>query len=134
MVIASIGYLSLFLDAIPSFLSKTLPALVSQGGSSAHQHVKREAELSQKLTIIYGVLIPVLVLLSGIFAGLTLGYMSLDETQLNVLSISGTPYVTSARRPYTLTFATVSRGNMLRRSSRSGKTGIYYSLPCCCAT
>ncbi|KAJ7690635.1 hypothetical protein B0H17DRAFT_935869 [Mycena rosella] len=34
---------------------------------------------------------PVLVLLSGVFAGLTLGYMSLDETQLNVLSLSGTP-------------------------------------------
>ena len=39
------------------------------------------------------VLIPILVLMSGLFAGLTLGYMSLDETQLNVLSISGTPYV-----------------------------------------
>jgi hypothetical protein len=38
------------------------------------------------------VLIPILVLLSGLFAGLTLGYMSLDETQLNVLSISGTAY------------------------------------------
>ncbi|KAG6899096.1 hypothetical protein C0993_000940, partial [Termitomyces sp. T159_Od127] len=37
-------------------------------------------------------LIPVLVLLSGLFAGLTLGYMSLDETQLSVLSISGTPF------------------------------------------
>ncbi|KAG5725139.1 Protein MAM3 [Termitomyces sp. T112] len=36
-------------------------------------------------------LIPVLVLLSGLFAGLTLGYMSLDETQLSVLCISGTP-------------------------------------------
>ncbi|KAH9987909.1 hypothetical protein BJV74DRAFT_963704 [Russula compacta] len=34
---------------------------------------------------------PILVVLSGIFAGLTLGYMSLDETQLHVLSISGTP-------------------------------------------
>jgi hypothetical protein len=31
--------------------------------------------------------------LSGLFSGLTLGYMSLDVTQLNVLSISGTPYV-----------------------------------------
>lgn len=41
--------------------------------------------------IIFAVLIPVLVILSGVFAGLTLGYMSLDETQLNVLSISGTP-------------------------------------------
>ncbi|KAG6833290.1 hypothetical protein H0H87_008922 [Tephrocybe sp. NHM501043] len=35
-------------------------------------------------------LIPILVLCSGVFAGLTLGYMSLDETQLSVLSISGT--------------------------------------------
>lgn len=43
--------------------------------------------------IVFAVLIPVLVLLSGVFAGLTLGYMSLDETQLNVLSISGTAYV-----------------------------------------
>ncbi|KAF7302424.1 CNNM transmembrane domain-containing protein [Mycena chlorophos] len=41
--------------------------------------------------IVFAVLIPVLVLSSGLFAGLTLGYMSLDETQLNVLSISGTP-------------------------------------------
>jgi metal transporter CNNM len=41
--------------------------------------------------ITFAVLIPVLVLLSGLFAGLTLGYMSLDETQLNVLSVSGTP-------------------------------------------
>lgn len=43
--------------------------------------------------ILFPLLIPILVLLSGLFAGLTLGYMSLDETQLNVLSISGTPYV-----------------------------------------
>ena len=43
--------------------------------------------------IVFASLMPVLVLLSGLFAGLTLGYMSLDETQLNVLSISGTPYV-----------------------------------------
>ncbi|TRM64004.1 hypothetical protein BD626DRAFT_568607 [Schizophyllum amplum] len=41
--------------------------------------------------ILFVCLIPVLVLCSGLFAGLTLGYMSLDETQLNVLSISGTP-------------------------------------------
>ncbi|KAF8340329.1 uncharacterized protein EI90DRAFT_2906895, partial [Cantharellus anzutake] len=34
-------------------------------------------------------LIPILVILSGILAGLTLGYMSLDETQLRVLSVSG---------------------------------------------
>ncbi|OBZ67229.1 Metal transporter CNNM4 [Grifola frondosa] len=41
--------------------------------------------------IAFACLLPILVLLSGLFAGLTLGYMSLDETQLQVLSISGTP-------------------------------------------
>ncbi|SJK97756.1 uncharacterized protein ARMOST_01010 [Armillaria ostoyae] len=41
--------------------------------------------------VVFAALIPILVLLSGLFAGLTLGYMSLDQTQLNVLSISGTP-------------------------------------------
>jgi metal transporter CNNM len=45
---------------------------------------KREKELPQKEQIIFGVLVPVLVLLSGLFAGLTLGYMSLDETQVRV--------------------------------------------------
>lgn len=35
-------------------------------------------------------LIPILVLLSGLFAGLTLGYFSIDPTQLHVLAISGT--------------------------------------------
>ncbi|TFK68901.1 DUF21-domain-containing protein [Pluteus cervinus] len=54
---------------------------------------KRESEFDphQTKSIVFAVLIPVLVLSSGLFAGLTLGYMSLDETQLNVLSISGTP-------------------------------------------
>jgi metal transporter CNNM len=45
---------------------------------------------SNKNKVVFGVLVPILVILSGIFAGLTLGYMSLDETQLNVLSSSGT--------------------------------------------
>ncbi len=51
---------------------------------------KREDEHDPEFAV-FAVLIPVLVLLSGLFAGLTLGYMSLDETQLQVLSISGTP-------------------------------------------
>lgn len=46
---------------------------------------------SPKLQALAGILIPVLVILSGIFAGLTLGYMSLDETQLQVLATTGTP-------------------------------------------
>ncbi|KAI0071782.1 DUF21-domain-containing protein [Panus rudis PR-1116 ss-1] len=52
---------------------------------------KRAAEVQGGELIAFAILIPVLVLLSGLFAGLTLGYMSLDETQLHVLSISGTP-------------------------------------------
>ena len=63
-----------------------------------HSFVKREPEAERENKaqfIVFAVLIPVLVLLSGLFAGLTLGYMSLDETQLHVLSISGTPYVLS---------------------------------------
>lgn len=52
---------------------------------------RMEIERGTTKFIVFVVLIPVLVLLSGLFAGLTLGYMSLDETQLNVLSVSGTP-------------------------------------------
>lgn len=61
--------------------------------------VKREPEAERENKVefvVFACLIPVLVLLSGLFAGLTLGYMSLDETQLHVLSISGTPYVPSS--------------------------------------
>lgn len=49
-------------------------------------------ETSKKHTALFAVeaaMIPVLVLLSGVFAGLTLGYMSLDSTQLNVLAKTG---------------------------------------------
>src|SRR5258708_35984597 len=62
---------------------------------SPHFLLKREEVTDRSSTkfIVFSSLIPVLVLLSGLFAGLTLGYMSLDITQLNVLSISGTPYV-----------------------------------------
>ncbi|KAF9072391.1 hypothetical protein BDP27DRAFT_1320381 [Rhodocollybia butyracea] len=45
----------------------------------------------QDQRILFGILIPVLVLSSGLFAGLTLGYFSLEMTQLNVLAISGSP-------------------------------------------
>ena len=51
----------------------------------------RREEKHDAVFIVEACLIPLLVILSGIFAGLTLGYMSLDETQLNVLSVSGTP-------------------------------------------
>lgn len=63
------------------------------GSSEQLQRRATEIDHHEPKFIVFVVLIPVLVLLSGLFAGLTLGYMSLDETQLNVLSISGTPYV-----------------------------------------
>ncbi|VDB91928.1 unnamed protein product [Peniophora sp. CBMAI 1063] len=93
-----------------SALSPSFPSLVSLAASLSH-HVpdlshavrsganhtshflaRRASEHPSPGQIIAGgILIPVLVLLSGLFAGLTLGYMSLDETQLHVLRISGTP-------------------------------------------
>lgn len=68
----------------------------SEQGASAHVFAKRDTSSrfrEDPKLYAFAVLIPVLVILSGIFAGLTLGYMSLDETQLNVLSLSGTPCV-----------------------------------------
>ena len=65
------------------------------GGGGVHAFVRRDIHDPDHRAefIAFSCLIPILVLLSGLFAGLTLGYMSLDETQLHVLSISGTPYV-----------------------------------------
>jgi metal transporter CNNM len=63
--------------------------------SSSHQLAKRSHTKHDAAFVAGAILMPILVILSGIFAGLTLGYMSLDETQLHVLSISGTPCVIS---------------------------------------
>jgi hypothetical protein len=91
LLVASISTLS---ESFSSILSSTFSAVPAPSTLTAnatlHNFAKRD-ELSETKKIIYGCLIPVLVILSGVFAGLTLGYMSLDETQLNVLSISGTP-------------------------------------------
>lgn len=82
----------------PFFLS--LAATISQHVpnlpdlSNPHQLAKRSGHTKHDAAFFAGViLMPILVILSGIFAGLTLGYMSLDETQLHVLSISGTVWV-----------------------------------------
>lgn len=77
---------SRFLYSLLSLATQQAPKIFRRNTSGSCQ-----APFSSKC-IAFAVLIPVLVLLSGVFAGLTLGYMSLDETQLNVLSISGTPY------------------------------------------
>ena len=84
---------ALLSDFVPSILNSAFPTVTASDADVSyvsHTHAKRE-ELSETKKIVFGCLIPVLVILSGVFAGLTLGYMSLDETQLNVLSISGTP-------------------------------------------
>ena len=79
---------------LPSILTSIFPAATAPDTDVSyvvrHHYAKRD-ELSETQRIVFGCLIPVLVILSGVFAGLTLGFMSLDETQLNVLSISGTP-------------------------------------------
>ncbi|TBU31722.1 hypothetical protein BD311DRAFT_716447 [Dichomitus squalens] len=75
-------------------LSKLVGYSWQDAADYTHSFAKREpkAERDNKTKfIVFACLIPILVLLSGLFAGLTLGYMSLDETQLHVLSISGTP-------------------------------------------
>lgn len=84
---------SLLSQYVPGITRKLLGSTPDGGNSSAlHAYVKRAATSSRGPEfIVFACLIPVLVLLSGVFAGLTLGYMSLDETQLNVLSMSGTP-------------------------------------------
>ncbi|KAH0835690.1 hypothetical protein J3R83DRAFT_9464 [Lanmaoa asiatica] len=81
-----------------SVLSQHVPNIARKlGGANndptiLHTYAKRAtSDPHSPEFIVFACLIPVLVLLSGVFAGLTLGYMSLDETQLNVLSISGTP-------------------------------------------
>ena len=84
---------SLVSQHVPNLSHNLLGAFadVSEHGSASF--VKRDSSNNSPSHIIFACLMPILVLLSGVFAGLTLGYMSLDETQLNVLSISGTPCV-----------------------------------------
>ncbi|KAI0688488.1 hypothetical protein C8T65DRAFT_721507 [Cerioporus squamosus] len=82
------------LSTLASAASHYVPFLSLGPGDSTHALVRRDDIHSpdeRARFVIFACLIPVLVLLSGLFAGLTLGYMSLDETQLNVLSVSGTP-------------------------------------------
>ncbi|KAH9009170.1 hypothetical protein EDB84DRAFT_1547896 [Lactarius hengduanensis] len=78
-----------FFLSLAATLSQHVPNLPDF--SSARQLARRDDTKHDGGFIAGAVLMPILVILSGIFAGLTLGYMSLDETQLHVLSISGTP-------------------------------------------
>ncbi|KAF7792361.1 hypothetical protein EIP86_003397 [Pleurotus ostreatoroseus] len=85
---------SLIVNNVPKLLHGTSARGSSDSDAAAaltmHTFAKRHEKHNAKF-IVFACLIPILVLLSGLFAGLTLGYMSLDETQLHVLSVSGTP-------------------------------------------
>ena len=76
---------------VPNLSHRVLRAFGDHSELTGNAFVKRDSSDDHTTHIVFACLIPFLVLLSGVFAGLTLGYMSLDETQLNVLSISGTP-------------------------------------------
>ncbi|KAJ7747204.1 hypothetical protein B0H14DRAFT_2984906 [Mycena olivaceomarginata] len=82
---------SLVSQYVPRLLRlSTSGVATSDGGTVLSKREKFDPHSTT--SIVFAVLIPILVLSSGVFAGLTLGYMSLDETQLNVLSMSGTPF------------------------------------------
>lgn len=72
-------------------------ASTSASGESASSSSSSDG-LSSSRKATYGIVVPILIVLSGIFAGLTLGYMSLDETQLAVLAAQGTPKQQDAAR------------------------------------
>jgi hypothetical protein len=78
---------------LASVASQYVPnfTLLPTDHANAAPLVRRDSGGHNTEFVVFACLIPILVLLSGVFAGLTLGYMSLDETQLNVLSISGSP-------------------------------------------
>lgn len=80
-----------------AYPSSHVQAIIDMANSPVHL-LKRSEEgstdnsnesLPEGQKVAFGILIPILVILSGIFAGLTLGYMSLDETQLQVLMAQG---------------------------------------------
>ena len=85
-----------FFLSLAATLSHHVPDL-SDYSSGARHLAKRDGTKHDGAFVAGAVLMPILVILSGIFAGLTLGYMSLDETQLQVLSTSGTPCVVYSR-------------------------------------
>ena len=65
------------------------PASILDVDHGRHTYTTR-VELSETKRIVFGCLTPILVIISGVFVGLALEHTSLDKTQLNLLSISGT--------------------------------------------
>lgn len=73
----------------PSFTFPSAKLFKRQEASSSTSPSCPKEPIPEGRKIGFAILVPILVLLSGVFAGLTLGYMSLDETQLSVLMTTG---------------------------------------------
>ena len=82
---------SLIINNVPKLLHTVFHGGQDEPAAMTFHSIAKRGKPTNTMKAVDGVLIPVLVLLSGLFAGLTLGYMSLDETQLHVLSVSGKP-------------------------------------------
>lgn len=81
-------------------------------------------------TIGFAIVVVILVLLSGVFAGLTLGYMSLDETQLQVLMSTGSEVqkaraakIIPIRKDGHLLLTTLLIANMITNEVRGNRFG-----------
>ncbi|WVQ95879.1 hypothetical protein IAU59_002978 [Kwoniella sp. CBS 9459] len=112
-----LSFLKWSFDSASSALAHFTDPSASAGGSSTKWYGKRELSHGE---IVEACMIPVLVALSGVFAGLTLGYFSVDQTQLQVLSISGTPKqqeyarrIMPVRKDSHLLLTTLILGNMI---------------------
>ncbi|KAK6908644.1 hypothetical protein I204_02063 [Kwoniella mangroviensis CBS 8886] len=106
-----------FLKYILDYASSSLSHFTDSDTMHVHMMGKRELSTGE---IVEACMIPVLVALSGMFAGLTLGYFSVDPTQLQVLSISGTPKqqkyamkILPVRKDSHLLLTTLILGNMI---------------------
>ncbi|EJU04628.1 DUF21-domain-containing protein, partial [Dacryopinax primogenitus] len=99
--LGTLGQLSSYYNGLSDSAHALVKRATGHDGCECNRSSREQAavpsqyssDISRVFTVFIAsaVLIPVLVLLSGVFAGLTLGYMSLDETQLKVLAVSGTP-------------------------------------------
>ncbi|WRT69876.1 uncharacterized protein IL334_006867 [Kwoniella shivajii] len=106
-----------FIKWILDSASSSLAQFTGEKQVSSSNMGKRELDTGG---IVEACMIPVLVALSGMFAGLTLGYFSVDPTQLQVLSISGTPKqqeyarkILPVRKDSHLLLTTLILGNMI---------------------
>ncbi|WWC66089.1 uncharacterized protein I303_108711 [Kwoniella dejecticola CBS 10117] len=111
-----LSFLKYVLDSASTWLAHFT---IAHDGTTPHVHSWNKRELSTG-EIVEACMIPVLVALSGMFAGLTLGYFSVDPTQLQVLSISGTPKqqdyarkILPVRKDSHLLLTTLILGNMI---------------------